>query len=346
MTPKYRLLAEKITEYINNDKSANRKLPTERQLAQMYDVSRQTVREALHILLDQKLIYKKRGSGIYISDAYFASRNKIALIVPSREDYIWPIFISELKQSLAYFGYSLEIFDSKDSRKMEREILLSIRDAFVRGIISVPIKSCIPNPNLALYEQLFSKHIPTLFITDVYSQAGDQSYVKFDDFYAVYRLTGEILSDSDDIYGIFLSDLNCSLNRYSGYVQAMLEAGINPEDEHILWLNCDSIKEYRKSGRIEAMDQFIKGLYKSRQMNTSVICHNDEIAAAFYDMFSKKETLPFIYSFDRSYLSRLEQYSMISLFVPIKELTDVIAKQAVTLITENKPVKTILLPQK
>ncbi|MCR4867759.1 MAG: GntR family transcriptional regulator, partial [Lachnospiraceae bacterium] len=73
MTPKYRLLAEKITEYINNDNSLSRKLPTERQLAQMYDVSRQTVREALNILLKQKLIYKRRGSGIYISDSYFAS---------------------------------------------------------------------------------------------------------------------------------------------------------------------------------------------------------------------------------------------------------------------------------
>ena len=128
MTPKYRLLAEKITEYINNDNSLSRKLPTERQLAQMYDVSRQTVREALNILLRQKLIYKRRGSGIYISDSYFASRNKIALIVPSKEDYIWPIFISELKQSLSSLGYSLEILESRESRKIEREILLSIQE--------------------------------------------------------------------------------------------------------------------------------------------------------------------------------------------------------------------------
>ena len=346
MTPKYRLLAEKITEYINNDNSLSRKLPTERQLAQMYDVSRQTVREALNILLRQKLIYKRRGSGIYISDSYFASRNKIALIVPSKEDYIWPIFISELKQSLSSLGYSLEIFESRESRKIEREILLSIQDELVRGIISVPVKSSVPNPNLALYDQLLSKHIPTLFITDVYSQSNDHSYVRFDDFYAVYRLTGEILSDSDDIYGIFMSDSNSSLSRYNGYIQAMLEAGINPDDEHILWLNCDSIRQYRKSGRIEAMDQFIKDMCQSRHMNTAVICHNDEIAAAFLDMFPKKETLPFIYSFDRSYLSRLEQYSMISLCVPVKELTDTIAKQAVTLLTEKKPVKTLLLPQK
>ncbi len=162
MTPKYRLLAEKITEYINNDNSLSRKLPTERQLAQMYDVSRQTVREALNILLRQKLIYKRRGSGIYISDSYFASRNKLAFIVPSKEDYIWPIFISELKQSLSSLGYSLEIFESRESRRIEREILLSIQDELVRGIISVPVKSSVPNPNLALYDQLLSKHIPTL----------------------------------------------------------------------------------------------------------------------------------------------------------------------------------------
>ena len=63
-------------------------------------------------------------------------------------------------------------------------------------------------------------------------------------------------------------------------------------------------------------------------------------------MFSREETLPAIYSFDNSYLCRLDEYSMISLSVPVKELTDNIAKQIVSMITEKKPVKTILLPQK
>ena len=346
MTPKYKILAEKIIDYINNDSSVNRKLPTERELAQMHDVSRQTVREALNILLKEKYIYKRRGSGIYISDTYFSARNKIALIVPSQEDYIWPIFISELKIALASFGYSIEIYNTGERRKNEREILLSLQNAPVRAVISVPVKSSIPNPNLRLYDKLLLKHIPTLFVTDVYPDASDHSYVRFDDFYAVYRLTGDILSDSDDIYGIFLSDLGCSHDRYNGYIQAMLEGGINPEDEHILWLNCDSIMEYRKSGRIDAMSRFIRNFSKSRHMNTALICHNDEIAAAFSDMFSNEETLPLIYSFDKSYLSRLEQYSMTSLSVPIKELAETIAKQTVLLLTENKPVKTILLPQK
>jgi GntR family transcriptional regulator of arabinose operon len=346
MTPKYKLLADKIIEYINNDPTASRKLPTERQLAQMYDVSRQTVREALNILLKEKYIYKRRGSGIYISDAYFSARNRIALIVPAKEDYIWPFFISELKQSLASFGYSLDVFGSSDSRKTEREILLSMEDSFIRAIISVPVRSSIPNPNIRLYDQLSSKHIPTLFITDVYQDAAESSYVKYDDFYAVYRLTGEILSDSDEIYGIFLSDTCCSLERYNGYVQAMLESGINPEDENILWLNCDHLKEYRKSGRIDAMNKFIKRFSQSRHINTALICHNDEIAAAFTDMFSREETLPAIYSFDNSYLCRLDEYSMVSLSVPVKELTDTIAKQAVMMITEKKSVKTTLLPQK
>ena len=94
------------------------------------------------------------------------------------------------------------------------------------------------------------------------------------------------------------------------------------------------------------MNQFIKMLSRNRHINTTLICHNDEIAAAFTDMYSREETLPAIYSFDKSYLSRLEEYSMISLSVPIKELTDTIAKQTVSMITEKKPVKTILLPQK
>ena len=346
MMPKYKILADKIIEYINNDSKADRKLPTERELAVMYDVSRQTVREALDILLAQNYIYKRRGSGIYISDAYFASRNTIALIVPSEEDYIWPVMISDLRRSLSAFGYSLKVFCSSGSRKTERDILLSIEDSLLRGIISVPIRSAIPNPNLNLYEKISNRHIPTLFLSDVYSDSIDPAYVKYDDFYGAYRITKEVLTDSDDLYGIFFSDIHSSLERFHGYMSAMLENSLNPDDDHVLWLTSDCIKEYRQTGNISNMKTFIRNLKKEHPLNISLICHNDETAAAFSDMFGDRASLPQIFSFDKSYLSKLEDYNMISYAVSSEDMTEAASKQIVSMINGKQPQKTILLPQK
>lgn len=45
------------------------KLPTEKELAKQYDVSRLTVRNALEVLIKEHFVYSLRGSGTYVTDA-------------------------------------------------------------------------------------------------------------------------------------------------------------------------------------------------------------------------------------------------------------------------------------
>jgi len=53
-------------------------LPTERQLAQTFKVSRTTVRKALALLEDQRLVQRRPGSGTYVSYQAVASQHDIA----------------------------------------------------------------------------------------------------------------------------------------------------------------------------------------------------------------------------------------------------------------------------
>lgn len=53
-------------------------LPTERQLAQTFDASRTTVRKALAMLEDQKLVQRRAGSGTYVSFQAGVSQHDIA----------------------------------------------------------------------------------------------------------------------------------------------------------------------------------------------------------------------------------------------------------------------------
>lgn len=64
---KYEILAQQLRERIEKgDFSSNGKLPTEKQLMSECDVSRNTVRSALRILLNHGCVYARQGSGVYV----------------------------------------------------------------------------------------------------------------------------------------------------------------------------------------------------------------------------------------------------------------------------------------
>lgn len=66
--PKYVEVYNILLNYIMKE-PAGSKLPTEEVLAKQFNISRNTLRQALQILQEDKVIYKRRGSGNYISEA-------------------------------------------------------------------------------------------------------------------------------------------------------------------------------------------------------------------------------------------------------------------------------------
>ena len=67
---KYKEVADQLRHEIlvQNTYARTKKLPTEQELMERYHVSRQTVRQALSILLAENLIQKRQGSGTYLSE--------------------------------------------------------------------------------------------------------------------------------------------------------------------------------------------------------------------------------------------------------------------------------------
>lgn len=72
MLPKYYILKQKLIEKIDQEEfKANELIPSERELIQMYDVSRITVRKAIDELVNEGYLYKVQGKGTYVkADAY------------------------------------------------------------------------------------------------------------------------------------------------------------------------------------------------------------------------------------------------------------------------------------
>ncbi|MCW8869271.1 MAG: GntR family transcriptional regulator [Proteobacteria bacterium] len=95
--PIYLQLANEIKDMIlNGDVSVGEALPSVRQLAVDYQVNPITVSKSYQILVDEELVEKKRGLGMFVSD-----NAKRILQQQQRQDFInhqWPQVISKIEQ--------------------------------------------------------------------------------------------------------------------------------------------------------------------------------------------------------------------------------------------------------
>ena len=69
MAPKYQMVADSLrTDILDGVYQKRMLLPTEQLLCQQFQVSRQTVRQALALLVSEGLIERRQGSGSHIRD--------------------------------------------------------------------------------------------------------------------------------------------------------------------------------------------------------------------------------------------------------------------------------------
>ena len=68
--PIYVTVQADLKQKIYQGEFANLKLPDERSLAEQYNVSRSSIKRALNVLVQQGVIFKKRGSGTFVNPLY------------------------------------------------------------------------------------------------------------------------------------------------------------------------------------------------------------------------------------------------------------------------------------
>lgn len=334
MSKKYEDLIKKLNELIVSSlDTGTRMLPSERSLAEMYGVSRQTVRTALLDLESRSLIKRIHGSGAHLTGILPDSeKNIIALLVASDLSYIFPAMISEISRILESIGFTLEVYTTGDSAEKEREILLSLKDRAVRGIIVSPIRSNLASPNYDVYQQLSSMSVPIVFFHGYYPNLSNMTYVK-DDNYAGGYMLGEYLQQQghSKIAGIFQIDNIQGQERYLGFARSLIEGGGTPPDNSTLWFTGEQLKMLDRNRDTGFLVDFIK--YKLSDC-TAVVCYNDQIAYwLLKELGYSSVRVPSdlgIVSFDNSYLSEMADTKITSLTHSANEM----AASVCMLITE------------
>ncbi len=302
------------------------KLPSEHDLAQQFDASRQTVRHATEELVERGLLIRQRGSGTYVSGSAFPNGyepKRIGVVTTYVDDYIFPGIIQGIEDVLTEQGYTISLGITHNRHDDETGCLNRILDDNLCGVIIEGTKSSLPSPNLPLFEKLRTRGIPMVFINGYYREFS-QCGVFQDDVSAARLLTEHLIKNGHKkIAGFFKSDDLQGLKRFEGMCQALTEHGISIDDNKILWYTTEDLPDLFHA----ATDSVIMKRFGDA---TALICYNDQIAASVIELLKRNgKTVPkdmSLVSFDNSMLADENALNFTSVIYPSAEIGNTAAK--------------------
>ncbi|MCR4777627.1 MAG: GntR family transcriptional regulator [Lachnospiraceae bacterium] len=307
------------------------KVQSENELSKQYGLSRQTIRHALSVLVDEGILRSRQGSGTYVSNAINGGsdgRTTIAVVMTYLNGYIFPKTIQAIETALSSEGYSTQIAFTNNSVSREREILEDIiRKNEVAGVIVEATKSSLPNPNLKFYNKLRDRGIPVLFINSYYKEL-DLPHVTIDDK-AAGRLAAEYLLKCGHrkIAGLFKFDDGQGGLRFAGFLRALGKVNIAYDEAHMIWIDTDDMMDFEVIK--DKIITRIKGC-------TAIIAYNDVVAYQVIMLLKKaKIRVPediSVISIDDSDLAKLCSPQLTSLPYPTTELGSKAAENLISLI--------------
>lgn len=349
MSTKYKEIAEHLKRDITtNIERGISKLPTEKELCSRFKVSRITIRQALSLLTEERLITRKQGSGSYITGLLpERSGNQVAILLSSDTEYIFPALLNDLQTLLSKEGYMVSVFITENRTDRERVILQKLIELPLRALIVEPSRSALPTPNFDLYEKLSAKGVDILFFHGYYSNLPPSLYVKDDNFAGGYTLGQFLIARRHrQIAGIFQLDTIQGQERHLGFTRAILESGLPVDEDAIAWFTTTQLDRLHHKQDTGFLSDFLRQNLKSC---SAVICHNDEIAYWLIKELSYRQLhVPediAIVSFDNSYLSELSVPALTTLSHNPHET----ASAAVSLFLQKmrgRPVTSVQLPWK
>jgi GntR family transcriptional regulator of arabinose operon len=271
---KYQTIVEWAKKEIQDKgMTSGQKFYSEAELCSIHGVSRQTVRHALLYLENQRVIWRKRGSGTYVrSIGHKAADGALAIGVISTyfSDYIFPSIVTGIERVLSKHNASMQLAITHNLVSEESRVLQTMLEKRIDGLIVEPSKSALPNPNMALYDMIRSRGIQLMFFNAKYPWS-DFPCVAIDDEAAGYIATKHLVRlGHERIAGIFMFDNMQGHRRNMGFINCLNDCGIPMLEQQTLWFSTGD-----RDDLFTVSSDRLLALLKE---NTAVLCYNDQTA--------------------------------------------------------------------
>ena len=296
---KYEEVYRWLLAYIDENRfSENQKLPSENALCSRLKMSRDTIRRAIDLLIQEGLVYTVKGSGTYFyrdkilqHEVYSGNgRETIGLILQGQNPDADVSMISGLRSVLSEEDVELRIFLTDNLFYNERRCLQTVIHQNFSGFIVDGVKASIMNPNVDCYKEFYRKKIPMIFHDNYYK---DLNYPKviMDDQRCSDELVGRLIDAGHrKIAGFFIQDNYQGVEKLRGMVKAMQKRNVEFNDHYIRL--CISA-EAHKQNYVRSIIKFIKTIPEC----TAIVCCNYIICCLVQQALSQMgKTVPEDYS--------------------------------------------------
>lgn len=283
--PKYKAVLKWISNNISNGTyKSGEKLLSEQELSIKFGLSRQTVRHAIDILEQQKLVTRIQGSGTYVGQGGKPVRLErlmnIAVISTYVDSYIFPPVLRGIEKVLSDAGYTTQIAFTGNRISGERNALNKLLGRrSIDGLIVEPSKSALPNPNLHVYRELMEQQIPILFFNSSYRELG-LPLVSLDDIQAGREAAAYLIDKGHTkIGGIFKGDDGQGQLRYAGFMDSVLKHELKIKGKNVLWVDTHDLIKF---------DKLEDYLFYRLEGCTAVVCYNDQVSYLLAGLCQKR----------------------------------------------------------
>ena len=275
--PKYYQLKELLIQHIRqNDLQPGSLLPSENELIGIYQVSRNTVRQAFSSLESDGLVYKIRGKGTFYkgeTSAAEARSNLIGVITPVTYESIYLDIINGIESHAHDRKFQIVLSNSMANPQKEREVLEAMLKTGIDGLIIEPALSGRIRPDSYIFRTLYTIPIPVVVI-DCCIEDLRRPCLTLDDEEYGYRAARHLIDMGHRrIAYVYKNGVLAAELRGQGYERALAEANIL-KDENLVagFEESEDRRGSKPSAKITAR------LMESEEPPTAIFYFNDEYA--------------------------------------------------------------------
>lgn len=338
--PKYLVVADtlrrEIAEGVFTD---GQTLMTEEELRLRFNVSRQTVRQAIALLEDDGLVDRRRGSGTYVRHGPRQRQGSISVgvITTYITDYIFPNIVGGIENVLSENGCVMSLSATYNDPKTERAILERMIAGGVDGLIVEGTRTAEETPNRDLYQRLAERNIPVLFMNTYYPALRGRPHVIMDDYGGGRMAAREIIARGYSRPAfMFKEDDLQGRERGRGFLDETTMRGVDVPAENRLWFTTEDRMNLFASERAHA---FLHRLADGKSADC-LVCYNDVFALnvirSLADLGCRvPEDLGMI-SFDNAYFAEVNRPALTTLGHPKEEFGAMAAEKLLRMIEGEK----------
>jgi Transcriptional regulators len=342
-TPKYMQLKQEILSWIVTAQfKPHDRLPSENEIARRFEMSRQTVRQALGDLEQDGWLYRTQGKGTFVAESQPAADRKpsplgmtIGMITTHISDYIFPTIVRGVESSLRERGARLLLASTDNEKPKERDSLESMLHEPLAGLIIEPTKSAEGNPNFDYFLALDARQIPYVMLNERYTDV-DAPCLKVDDELGGYRAAAYLLRMGHErIAGFFKTDDYQGVHRMRGFLRAFRERKQSVAADWVVRYS----SEEKTSRPLEALERMLER--EAEERPTAIFCYNDELAVRLLDIIRRRGlTVPddlSMIGFDDSNLAVATEVKLTTIAHPKTSMGTDAVELLMKLITERTP---------